>query len=168
MQLKRQLHLVAMEDAADVDPRTCPSEGAVACTYWRWFRRSDMQQRERRRHLTSILSLPASASKVSRLLRFRLGCQDLLPVVSGRYRQVPRHQRLCRHCLADCVGDEKHLIFECSALDHIRHKFSVLFIDHHSVRSFMNQVSQRDVLHFVCDCLDYYSLLADVGVADAQ
>ena len=32
----------------------------------------------------------------------------------------------------------------------------------------MNQVSQRDVLHFVCDCLDYYSLLADVGVADAQ
>ena len=32
----------------------------------------------------------------------------------------------------------------------------------------MNQVSQRDVLHFVCDCWDYYSLLADVGVADAQ
>ena len=168
MQLKRQQHLVAIEDAADVDPRTCPFAGAVACTYWRWFRRSDMQQREQRRHVTSILSLPASASKVSRLLRFRLGCQDLLPVMSGRYRQVPRHQRLCRHCLADCVDDEKHLIFECSALDHIRHKFSVLFINHHSVRSFMNQVSQRDVLHFVCDCLDYYSLLADVGVAEAQ
>ena len=56
----------------------------------------------------------------------------------------------------------------CELRNHIRHKFSVLFIDHHSVRSFMNQVSQRDVLHFVCDCLDYYSLLADVGVADAQ
>ena len=83
MQLKRQQHLAALEDAADVDPRTCPSAGAVACTYWRWFRRSDMQQREQRRHLTSILSLPASASKISRLLRFRLGCQALLPVVSG-------------------------------------------------------------------------------------
>ena len=67
-----------------------------------------------------------------------------------------------------CYVYWKHLIFECSALDHIRHNFSVTFIDHHSVRSFMNQVSQRDVLHFVCDCLDYYSLLADVGVADAQ
>ena len=43
IQLTRQQHLVAMEDAADVDPRTCPSAGAVACTYWRRFRRSDMQ-----------------------------------------------------------------------------------------------------------------------------
>ena len=88
----------------------------------------------------------------------RLGCQDLLPVVRGRYRQVPRpQQRLRRHSPADCVGrDEKHLIFECSVLDHIRHQFSVPFLGHHSFRSFMNQDSQRDVLHFVCDCLDYY------------
>ena len=129
MQLKRQQQLAAKEDAADIDPRTCPSAGAVACTYWRWFRRSDMQQREQRRHLTSILRLPPSASKFSRLLKFWLGFQDLLPFVSGRYRryrQVPRPQRLCRHCPADCVGDKKHLIFECSALDHFRHKFSVL------------------------------------------
>ena len=74
MQLKRQQHLAAMEDAADVDPRTCPSASAVACTSWRWFRRCNMQQREQQRHLTGILSLPASASKISRLLRFRLGC----------------------------------------------------------------------------------------------
>ncbi len=65
MQLKRQQHVAAMEDAADIDPRTCPSAGAVACTHWRWFRRSDMQQQEQRRLLTSILSLPASASRVS-------------------------------------------------------------------------------------------------------
>ena len=115
--------------------------------------------------LTGFRQQSQPAATVSAWLR----CQDLLPVVSGRYRQVQRHQCLCRHyCPADCVGDEKHLIFECSALDHIRHRFSVLFLGHHSVHSFMNQVSQRDVLHFVCDCLDYYSLLADVGVADAQ
>ena len=167
MQLGRQQDLAAMEDAAEIDPRTCTSTGA--CTYWRWFRRSKMQQRERRRHLTFIISLPASASKVSRLLRFRLGCQILLPVVSGWYRQVLRRpQRLCRHCPANCVGNEKHLIFECSALDHFRLKFSVHFLVHHSVRSFMNQVSQRAVLHFVCDCFTYYILLTNVGVADAQ
>ena len=32
----------------------------------------------------------------------------------------------------------------------------------------MNQVLQRDVLHFVRGCLDFCPLLADVGVADAQ
>ncbi len=45
---------------------------------------------------------------------------------------------------------------------------AVLFLGHLSVRSFMNQDSQRDVLQFVCDWLDYYPLLTDVGVADAQ
>ena len=83
--------------------------------------------------------------------------------MSGGYRQVPRPQRLCRYyCPAHCVGDEKHLDFECSALVQIRHKFSVLFLGHHSVRCFMNQVSQRSVMFCdVCDCLDYYSLLTD-------
>ncbi len=56
MQLKRQQHLAAMEDAADIDPRTCPSAGAVVCTYWQCFRRSDMQQWEQRRYLTSKLT----------------------------------------------------------------------------------------------------------------
>ncbi len=34
MQLKRRQHLAVMEGATDIDPRTCPSAGAVACTYW--------------------------------------------------------------------------------------------------------------------------------------
>ncbi len=125
-----------------------------------------MQQREQRRHLSGISAaysayqLPPAKSADC----FGIGCQDLLPAVSGRYRQVPRPQRLCSHCPADCVGYEEHLVLECSALDRIRHRhmFSVLFLSHLSVRSFMNQDSQRDVLHFVCECLDYCSLLTDV------
>ncbi len=35
MQLKRQQHLAVMEDAAEIDPRTCLSAGAVACTHAR-------------------------------------------------------------------------------------------------------------------------------------
>jgi len=33
--------------------------------------------------------------------------------------------------------------------------------EHQSVRTFMNQVSQKGVLHFICDCVAYDSLLAD-------
>ncbi len=43
MQLRDEQQERALEAAADVDPRTGPSRGAAACTYWRWFRRSDMQ-----------------------------------------------------------------------------------------------------------------------------
>ena len=48
------------------------------------------------------------------------------------------------------------------------HEVSVLFLGHRSVRSFINQMSQRNVLHFVVDFSNYYSLSANVGVADAQ
>ena len=151
-------------EAADVDPRTCPSEGAMACKYWRWFRRSDMQQRVQLRQSNSLFTLPASAGKVTKLLRFRLGCQKQLAVVNGRYNRTPRSQRFCPHCSGH-LGDERHLVFECTTFDHIRHEFSHLFQGHHTLRSFMNQDCQVDVLHFICQCLDYDALLANIASA---
>ena len=85
MQLRRDQLERAMEAAADVDPRSCPSAGAIACKYWRWFRRSDMQRREQQQRRNSLFSLPASARKVNQLLRFRLGCLPQLAVVAGRH-----------------------------------------------------------------------------------
>ena len=40
-------------------------------------------------------------------------------------------------------------------------RVSHLFDNHSSVRSFMNQDSQKSVLHFICDCLAYDDLLAN-------
>lgn len=59
-----------MEGAADIDPRTCSSTCAVACCIVNVAIYSSgaairMQQREQWRQLISIISLPASASKVS-------------------------------------------------------------------------------------------------------
>ena len=51
------------------------------------------------------------------------------------------------------VGDEKHLVFECSALNGICLRFPNLFTGFHTMSSFMNQAAQRDVMHFITDCL---------------
>ncbi len=79
--------------------------------------------------------------------------------MQGRYTNTPREQRLGRHCPSH-VGDEKHLISECTAFQVLCLKFSHMF-EHQSVRTFMNQDSQKGVLRFICDCLAYDSLLAD-------
>ena len=59
---------------------------------------------------------------------------------------------ICAVCMRG-VGDEKHLVFECSALNGIRLGFSRLFTDLHMMSSFMNQTAQRDVMQFITDCL---------------
>jgi hypothetical protein len=148
-------------EAAALDPRTCPSKGAATCKYLRWFRRSNAQRQAQGRYSSSLLSLPASARKINLVLRFRLGCLRQLPVVQGRHDNVPREQRFCRHCPCH-VGDEKHLIFDCPAFNFLREHHARLFEGRQTVRGFMNQDSQKGVLHFICDCLDHDLLLASL------
>ena len=83
-------------------------------------------------------------------MRFRLGCHDL-PVVLGRRDHTPRRARICPCCRAG-VGDEKHLVFECAALRSVRARFSHLFVGAPTMRAFMNQPAQRDVLEFIWEC----------------
>ncbi len=82
----------------DIDPRSCPSSGAAACTYWRWFRRSTEQQQ---RLGGSLHTHAPSSARAHQLLRFRLGCHGL-PCVMGRRTGTPRNLRYCQ----DDVGDE--------------------------------------------------------------
>ncbi len=53
----------------------------------------------------------------------------------------------CQHGL----GDEKHLVFECTKLQHIRDRYAHLFEGCDTMRSFVNQASQKDVMNFVSD-----------------
>ena len=46
------------------------------------------------------------------------------------------------------------MVFECSALQHIRDEYPALFAGHHTMRSFMNQADQRNIIHFISECLD--------------
>ena len=48
------------------------------------------------------------------VIRFRLG-SHMLPIETGRWSRTPRHLRLCRSC--NLLGDEKHALFSCSAVN---------------------------------------------------
>ena len=143
-----QLQQRASMDDVDTCPRTCSSEGAMVCTYRRWFLREPGQSGR------PFFQLPANARKITQLMRFRLGCHGL-PSDVGRHRAdpLPRHERLCTRC-QDGRGDEKHMVFACSALQHIRDEYSARFAGHNTMRSFMNQADQRSIVHFISECLD--------------
>ena len=144
---------VAQEAGASIseDPRSCPSSGAALCTYQRWFRHGPTQE-----HVLggSLHGHARSSSRAHQLLRFRLGCHSL-PCVVGWRTGIPRHLRHCALCNQG-VGDEKHLVFECIALSHLRSRFQHLFWHGCAMSSFMNQDAQRDVMYFVTDCLQFH------------
>ena len=133
-------------------PRTCPSARATLCTYYRWFARP---QHLRRRRPGPLLMQPLSARCMRVLLRFRMGAHSL-PVVQGRRTGAPRAQRLCLLCDQRALGDERHMVFECPALQGVRDKYAALFVDGAStMQQFMWQQDVIGVLaHFVQDCFD--------------
>ena len=131
-------------------PRTCRTEGAAECTYWRWFSRIPRQQV----HLRIFRQLH-SARRIGSYLRFRFGCSTL-PVVMGRRDHTPRHRRHCQQCDAAVVGDERHMILKCPAVQHIRDQNPDLFWDDQSMREFVNQADQVAVMDFIVACFDSF------------
>ena len=96
----------------------------------------------------SYFKLKISPTKIRQMLRFRLGCHNL-PVVSGRHNGIPRHERTCPRYHTG-RRDEKHLVFECSALDDIRQEFQILFCGTFDMCTFMNQPNKYAVVDFIC------------------
>jgi len=133
------------------NPRTCPSQGVIVCTYARWFQQPTWARN--RAPLTS-LSLPPDTLRL--FLRFRSGCSGL-PIDTGRHRRpfpIPRAQRFCAKCASQSIGDKFHVIFECPALDALRVQFSALFTpDMQSMLGFMWQKDTCAVAVFVARCL---------------
>ena len=109
------------------DPRSgIPAE----CPCARWFRRPAWRA-------SSVLQLPLTQKSMQRLLRFRTGCHGL-PRDVGGHQGVPRRQRICPLC-AGGLGDEMHLVFECTALQDLRVSFAPLFRRATTMQQFMWQ-----------------------------
>ena len=105
---------------------------------------------------------PLSARCMRMLLRFRLGCHSL-PVVLGRRDRVPRDQRLCRGCDLHVVGDERHMVFECPAMQTVRDRYPTLFAPAHStMQLFLWQPDLVRVAHFIMDCFDAIGVAPDM------
>ena len=113
--LQRQSDL----DSLPLDPRSCSGPGVKLCTYRRWFSRPVHQA------CPSYWDVPMGTAKLQRIIRFRMGAH-LLPIEQGRHLRLPRHSRICRLCHTGALGDERHMLLECSALSDLRAEFSTL------------------------------------------
>ena len=149
MQLLNE-RLLAVTQDLDTSPRTCPTQNAVLCTYMRYFHRPPFAPTNM---IPNPYKLPVPVAKLHVFLRFRTGCHNL-PIVLGRFARVPRSQRLCTACHIAQLGDERHLVFECPALQHVRQRYSYLFTDNNATMiSIFWQENMRDVVYFVLECL---------------
>ena len=62
-------------------------------------------------------------------------------------------------CNAGALGDERHLIFECTALASLRSRYAGLFTSStDTMRSFFAQPDRMGVFHCVIDCLDFMKI----------
>ena len=129
----------------DVCPRTC-TDRVRMCTYYRWFARPVIGK-------GSFLRIPLSARDMRRVLGFRMGCHKL-PVEVGRRQNIPRHQRVCDRCNSGAVGDERHLLLECTALHGLRQQYARLILDsRNAMRLLMWHKDQVLVNKYILACL---------------
>ena len=130
---------------------SCSSiSSVVSCAYEQWFRPYSL-----RRH---YCHLPVSGGRMQRFLQSRLGCHGL-PVAAGCLAgaaHVGRAQRLCLACNSGAVGEEKHLVFACTALASLRSWSAGLFMYSTDTMSlFCAQPDHTGVSYYVVDCLDF-------------
>ena len=73
---------------------------------------------------------------------------------------MPRLQHVCTKCHGPAVFDERHIVFECPVLQHLREKYSRLFSGSgQTMQQFMWQSDIVGVVYYVRDSL--LVLLAD-------
>ena len=70
------------------------------------------------------------------------------------HRTVPRHERLCLLCNLGSLCDEKHVVFECSALQGLRDEYASLFSGVCTMKQFLWQDDLVSVAKFIHACLD--------------
>ena len=69
----------------------------------------------------SYLDLIKNVKIIVAVTKLRISCH-LLPIESGRYKKIPRVERLCPLCNRSEIGDEFQYLLKCthSSLSHIR------------------------------------------------
>jgi hypothetical protein len=111
------------------NPRDAPSDAVICCTYERWFAGSTGRVEGRWTDVPAYVKHTAGipADHVRALVALRVGAHDL-DVAAGRWRGVPRAQRMCGLCERS-VGDELHMAFECERYDVVRQRHPELFAE---------------------------------------
>ena len=138
-------------DAMPSDPRLCPTDGVKVCTYHRWFSRPPG------RACPTYWDVPIGNAKLHRLLRFRMGAH-MLPIEQGRHVRLPRSRRVCRLCRTGALGDERHMLLECSALAGLRQQYSALMSECSGVMARLVWAEDQPLVsRYIIACLDKMS-----------
>ena len=138
-------------------PREAPDRARLA-SYFAWFDSGAWLRRP------SYLFFDFSATVTCTYMRFRLGTHNLQVEVGRWHNRRPRSQRLCERCAMHVIDDERHLVFECPAFEHIRAARRELFTAEVGLdmKCFMAQRDQKGVFWHILNCLREVEDLADV------
>ena len=151
----------AIWETLDICPGTCPTRDSRMCTYKNWFARPAI------RNARSLLDLPLYMRCMHRFLRFRMGCHKL-PRDTGCLLGVPRQDTICMMCQQGVLGDEKHLVFKCPALQELRDRKKNLFQAPHGDARILF-IWQDDIIggaRFIDACLERVYTSAGPPVED--
>ena len=113
--------------------------------------------------IVSFLFLGGACSDFCSLGWAVMACGLLLAVwlVLGSAGHLGRANRFCLACNSGGVSDEKHMIFECTALAPLRQQHADLFTPRTvTMRSFFAQQNHlaQGVLNYVTDCLNFMNI----------
>ena len=134
-------------------PRAAPAQGVLSCTYEQLCKPYSPRRR--------CCQLPVSGRRMQQFLQFKLGCHGLL-IATGCLAgagHVGRASRVCLACNSGAVGDEKHVIFECTALAPLRQQHANLLTPRTvTMRSLFAQPQspggfEIENMNYVIDCL---------------
>ena len=100
----------------------------------------------------SYLDLIKNVKTRVAVTKMRISCH-LLPIESGRYKKIPRVERLCPLCNRSEIGDEFHYLLKCthSSLSHVRGTFLEIL---YSINSNFTNTSCKALFLYIMSMCD--------------
>ena len=120
------------------------------------YNHNNAQQSKNRVHISwDILYMPLRRQQRTVIAKLHSGTLPLL-IETGRYKQIPRPERVCRQCDMGAVEDESHFLFYCQAYDNRRQRM----YDEHSadptnVNTYLiGDNATRSFAQYIIDCFE--------------
>ena len=110
----------------------------------------------------SYLDLIKNVKTRVAVTKMRISCH-LLPIESGRYKKIPRVERLCPLCNRSEIGDEFHYLLKCthSSLSHIR---GIFLESLSSINSNFTNVSCKALFLYIMSMCDQNIFITEISV----
>ena len=105
----------------------------------------------------SYLDLITNVKTIVAVTKMRISCL-LLPIESGRYKKIPRVERLCPLCNRSEIGDEFHYLLKCthSSLSDIRGISHIIcLVRHYFYVPCLCAITDKNILNLSASYIKY-------------